>query len=377
MPSRVERLAHGLGQFLRVGVHGPTYVRADEYLPRPRCRRTGPSRGRQRLSQVLPGSRDLLGQQLRNEPGQFPGRPECGTMASQGAFKSSGGYERALCRDWIAMRTSEAGVIRRFLPRSLAAFLREAHELRLSSERSRAMLWSRHVNRPLGAIIARGLLATSVSPNCVSIVGVILDLVGAALVLTAPVPAPVPLIVVVFVVWQLALTLDNTDGLLARARRQSSPFGAWLDQIFDFVGHSAVIVSLTAFVTRAFAFRAAEVAVIAPLVLAGSLIGLFASAQRNALLGTQPALRPASQARLRIPFLALHLTDFGLFLALASVGLAWPPLLLVVLALNPVLTTASVAAQVAINWPRGGSKVQRRRPQSQSLLERDRQSLLE
>lgn len=265
---------------------------------------------------------------------------------------------KCYCRDWIAMKTSETRINPRFLPRSLAAFLRDAHALRLSSERSQAMLWSRHVNRPFGAIIAQGLLPTSVSPNFVSIVGVILDLAGAALVLALPVPAPLPLVVVVFVVWQIALTLDNTDGLLARARHQSSPFGAWLDQIFDFVGHSAVIVSLTAFAARAFAFRPVEVAVAAPLVLAGSLIGLFSSAQRNALLGKQPALRPTAQARLRIPFMVLHLTDFGLFIAVVSVGLAWPPLLLVALAVYPVLITASVAAQVAINWPRrGGSRV--------------------
>ena len=265
---------------------------------------------------------------------------------------------KGLCRDWIAMRRSAgAGTIRRFSPRSLAAFLREAHALRLRSERSQAMFWSRHVNRPLGAIIARGLLATSVSPNSVTIATVVADLVGAAFVLSARAPAPVPLAVVVFVFWQLALALDNTDGFLARARGQSSPFGAWLDQICDFVGHSAVIVSLAAFVTRAFAFHAVQAAVFAPIVLAGSLIGLFASAQRNALLGTQPALRPAAQARLRIPFMALHLTDFGLFLAVVSVGLVWPPLLLVALALYPVLVTASVVAQVAINWPRSGSKV--------------------
>lgn len=255
------------------------------------------------------------------------------------------------------MRTSsEAEGIPRSAPKSLTAFLREAHALRLRSERSQAMLWSRHVNRPAGAIIARGLLNTRVSPNSISLVGLIAHLAGAALVLAAPVPAPVPLIVTVFVVWQLALALDNTDGLLARARGESSPFGAWLDQILDFVNHSAVIVSLTAFAARAFAFPAVELAVFAPLVLAGSLIGLFASAQRNALLGTQPALQPTAQARLRIPFLALHLTDFGLFLAVASAGLAWPPLLLVALVLYPVLITTSVVAQVAINWPRRRSR---------------------
>jgi phosphatidylglycerophosphate synthase len=242
-------------------------------------------------------------------------------------------------------------------PRSLTAFLREAHALRLRSERSQAMFWSRRVNRPLGAIIAQRLLATSVSPNSVSIVGLIVTLVGAALVLAAPVPAPVPVVVAVFIVWQLALALDNTDGLLARARGESSPFGAWLDQILDFVNHSVVVVSLVAFVAQAFAFRVVELAVFAPLVLAGSLIGLFASAQRNALLGTQPALRQAARARLRIPFLGLHLTDFGFFLAVACIGLAWPPLLLVTLILYPVFITASVVAQVAINWPRGGRRV--------------------
>ncbi len=253
-------------------------------------------------------------------------------------------------------QSSEAKFIPRSLLRSLAAFLREAHALRLRSERSQAMFWSRRVNRPLGAIIAQGLLRTRVSPNSVSIIGVIIFLVGAALVLASPVPAPVPLVIAVFVVWQLALALDNTDGLLARARGESSPFGAWLDQILDFVGHSAVFVSLAAFVARTFAFGAVVVAVSAPLILAGSLIGLFASAQRNALLGTQPALQPAAQARLRILFMGRHLTDFGPFLALASVGLAWPPLLLVALALYPVFVTVSVAAQVAINWPRGGGR---------------------
>lgn len=216
------------------------------------------------------------------------------------------------------------------------------------------MLWSRRVNRPLGAMIAQALLSTHVSPNTVSIGGTIAQLVGAGIVLAAPVPAPVSLVVIVFVVWQLALTLDNADGLLARARGVASPFGAWLDQILDFVNHSAVVVSLAAFLARAFAFSAVEASVFATVVLAGSLIGLFASSQRNALLGTQPALDPAARARLRIPLLARHLTDYGLFLAVASIGLAWPPLLLIALVASSLLITASVAVQVGINWPRGG-----------------------
>jgi phosphatidylglycerophosphate synthase len=253
--------------------------------------------------------------------------------------------------------SSEAKPFTRSSPRSLATFLHDAHALRLRSERSQARLWSRNINRPLGAIIAQGLLTTRVSPNSVSIAGLVVNLVGAALVLAAPVPVPALLVAMVFGAWQLSLALDNADGLLARARGESSPFGAWLDQILDFVNHSAVIVSLTAFVARAFAFRPATLSIFTALVLAGSLIGLFASAQRNALLGKEPALRPATQARLRIPYMALHLTDFGLFLGVASIGLAWPPLLLATVALYPILVTGSVAVQVAMNWPRGGSRI--------------------
>ena len=216
----------------------------------------------------------------------------------------------------------ESGATPQSSPKSRRTFLREAHMLRLGSERSQARLWSRHVNRPLGAIIAQALLGTRVSPNGVSIIGAVVTLFGAALVVASPAPAPIPMIVAVFVVWQLGLALDNADGLLARARGESSPFSAWLDQILDFVNHTAVIGSLVAFAARAFAFGTVEVAVLSTLVLAGSLIGLFASSQRNALLGTAPALGPAGQARLRIPYLALHLTDFGLFLVVSTAGLA-------------------------------------------------------
>ena len=214
------------------------------------------------------------------------------------------------------------------------------------------MIWSRYVNRPLGAIVARGLLHTRISPNAVSITGACVDLVGAALVLAAPAPAPVSVALPVFLVWELSLALDNADGLLARARGQSSAFGAWLDQILDFVTHLAVAGSLAAFLARAFTVGPALSALLAAYVVAGSLIGLFVSAQRNALLGTEPALDPASAARLRPLLLGRHLLDFGAFLAVAAVGLVWPPLLIAALIVWPTIVVASVAAQVIINWPR-------------------------
>ena len=230
------------------------------------------------------------------------------------------------------------------------AFLQDAAALRRRCERSQAMIWSRYVNRPLGAFITQALLRTTVSPNAVSLTGVFTTMAGAALVLVAPTPAPALVAIAVFCLWEFSLALDNADGFLARARGTASPFGAWLDQILDFVNHTAVAGSLSVFVARALSLQAPVAALLASLVVCGSLITLFASAQRNALLGTEPALTPRSEARLRPLLLGRHLTDFGAFLALASIGLVWPKLLLVVLVTSAAVNIASVGGQLLINW---------------------------
>jgi phosphatidylglycerophosphate synthase len=235
----------------------------------------------------------------------------------------------------------------------LAAFLREAAQLRRTSERSQAMLWSRHVNRPIGAIIAHALLPTRATPNMVSIVGSALHLAGAAVVVASPVPVPPVVALVAFLIWELALALDNTDGLLARARGLASPFGAWFDQILDFMNHTVLLGALVIVAARAVPLGGPEAAALGMFALAGNLILLFASAQRNALLGTTPALGEAEMSRLS-PLLALrHFTDYGLFIAAACLGLLWPPLLVAALIISPALSAGLVAGQVAINWPRG------------------------
>jgi phosphatidylglycerophosphate synthase len=230
------------------------------------------------------------------------------------------------------------------------AFVQNAAALRRRCERSQAMLWSRYVNRPLGGLIAQALLRTAVTPNMVSVACAFVTIAGAAIVLVAHGPMAPTAAIAVFVLWEFSLALDNADGFLARARGTSSPFGAWLDQILDFVNHAAVAASLSVFAARALSLRTPVAAILASFVVCGSLISLFASAQRNALLGTDPALTPGSEARLRPLLLGRHLTDFGAFLAIASVGLVWPGFLLVALVVLPACNVASVAGQVMINW---------------------------
>lgn len=237
---------------------------------------------------------------------------------------------------------------------SVRSFLREAEALRKRSQRHQALFWSRRVNRRIGAAIALALLKTRVTPNQVSIAGLIANLSGAVLVLLAPTPAPLGTAVIVFLLWQLGLSLDNADGQLARARGTAAPFGAWFDQILDFITHTAVTGSLVIFGVRAVGLGAVDAAAIASLAIAGNLIGLFASAQRNALMGTRPAIDPSAHPTYRLLLLGRHLLDYGAFLAVWSVALLWPPLLLPALAVAALLVIAAVIAQVAINWPRAG-----------------------
>jgi phosphatidylglycerophosphate synthase len=237
---------------------------------------------------------------------------------------------------------------------SVRSFLRDAEALRRRSERHQALFWSRRVNRRIGAAIALVLLHTRVTPNQVSIAGLFAHLGGAVLVLLAPAPAPLPMVVLVFLIWQLGLSLDCTDGQLARARGIAAPFGAWFDQILDFTTHTAVTGSLVIFGVRAAGLGAEEAVAIAILALAGNLVGLFASAQRNALMGTRPAIDSSVHPVFRLFLLGRHLIDYGAFLAVWSVALLWPPLLLPALAVAALLVIAAVIAQVAINWPRAG-----------------------
>jgi phosphatidylglycerophosphate synthase len=246
-------------------------------------------------------------------------------------------------------------------PETLLAMIRAADLLMRRSERNPGLFWTRRVNRRLGAIITLFLLRTSTTPNVVSIAGFTAHLAGASFVIIAPVSPSIPLVIAVFLLWQLAFSLDCADGQLARARDMASPFGAWLDQILDFLGHTAVFGSLLLFAVRTFQPTASETAVLGTFLVSGNLLGLFASAQRNALLGTKPAVDPQSSRTYRFLVLGRHLTDYGASLALSSLGLVWPPLLLVALVLGPAIVAMSVAAQVAINWPREGAPKASRR----------------
>jgi phosphatidylglycerophosphate synthase len=227
---------------------------------------------------------------------------------------------------------------------------RAGEALRIGSGRSPGLWWIRRVNRRVGAFIALGLLETSVSPNVVSVLGLVATLVGGVIVAVSNRSVEPVTVLIVFLVWQLAFSLDCADGQLARARGQSTPFGAWLDQVLDFVSHSIVFTALTIFVVRTNEFDEPLGAAFGAAIVALSVIQLFAGSQRNALMGTIPAVDHDGHGKLRRLGLGRHLTDYGWMLAGSSILLLWPPILFWFLVAFGLFNGLTVLGQIATNW---------------------------
>lgn len=228
----------------------------------------------------------------------------------------------------------------------------EAIELfRHQNTRRGSLLWTRNVNHRGGSVIAHALLTTAVRPDAVTLAGFVGHACGAALVVAAAPTASWPLAVTVLVVWQMAFSLDCADGQLARARRQQRPRGAWLDQVFDFMSHVAVLASLVVYVADARSLSGLHAAELFAVAAGGNLLLLFASAERNALVGPAPA-RESIGPLMRRVMLGRNLADWGLFTFACALLLLVPTVLSVVLLAFGALCLLAVLAQVAINWGR-------------------------
>jgi phosphatidylglycerophosphate synthase len=230
------------------------------------------------------------------------------------------------------------------------AFIRRVESMRRRYTRAGALSWSFAVNYRIGALFAVILLPRrSVSPSAVTVSAMLFHIVGALFVLFMPVPATLVNAVVLLVIWQIAYSLDCADGLLARARSQTSAFGAWLDQVGDFVGHASMFTALAIFVSRALSISGPHSAGMAGLVISGTLLYLFASSQRNSIMGTEPATK-SPPAWLRLATRGQHLADYGLWLFAASILLLFPRALLISLLAFAVLSILAVCGQVTLNW---------------------------
>ena len=92
------------------------------------------------------------------------------------------------------------------------------------------ILWNRFVARPLAAVLLVPLRATSITPNQVTLLTLVVFAAGAAML--ALWPGWRALVIAASVI-ELSYVLDCVDGQLARLKGTSSPVGAHLDFLMD------------------------------------------------------------------------------------------------------------------------------------------------
>jgi phosphatidylglycerophosphate synthase len=96
--------------------------------------------------------------------------------------------------------------------------------------------------RRLSAPVTRALVPTPVTPNAVTMAGIVLGVAGGAL-LGFPGPLPVAAAVALLLA---SGVLDAVDGELARQRRAESRLGHWLDITGDTLVHLALLGGIAA-----------------------------------------------------------------------------------------------------------------------------------
>jgi hypothetical protein len=130
------------------------------------------------------------------------------------------------------------------------AFGTALRELRGAQKTAKGVsLYSRHINRPAGRVLAAAAYRIGLTPNQVTLISAAFSLSAvAALASTRP---SWPLALTVYLGLAVGFAFDSADGQLARLRRESSAAGEWLDHVVDCAKitalHAAVLISLYRF----------------------------------------------------------------------------------------------------------------------------------
>lgn len=110
-------------------------------------------------------------------------------------------------------------------------------------------LYSRHVNRPAGRLLAAGAHRARLTPNQVTLISAAFTL--GAIAAVALVRPSWPLAVAVYAALVVGFAFDSADGQLARLTGRGGPAGEWLDHVVDCAKmvtlHTAVLISFYRF----------------------------------------------------------------------------------------------------------------------------------
>lgn len=207
---------------------------------------------------------------------------------------------------------------------------REAHARLARAQKPKAgvSLYTRHINRPLGRLLASACFGLRMTPNQVTALSAVVTVAGLVLLVSGQ-PSPLRAIGV-SVLLVLGFALDSADGQLARLTGRGSPSGEWLDHVVDagkiVAVHAAVLIAAYRFWSLEpiwylvpLAFQVVNIVTFVGGLLTDLLLRHSATAASTAPTGGVGQLRRPSMARA----IALLPADYGI-LCLSFILTGWP-----------------------------------------------------
>ena len=110
-------------------------------------------------------------------------------------------------------------------------------------------LWTLMFNQVVGAMLSKLAIRAGVTPNQISLVSIVFGVATSVGVWLLYPGSPTAAGVCGLIGWQLAYSLDCSDGQVARATGRLSPHGSALDLLIDFVVHASVALAIAALVS--------------------------------------------------------------------------------------------------------------------------------
>ncbi|PTU32925.1 CDP-alcohol phosphatidyltransferase family protein [Stenotrophobium rhamnosiphilum] len=201
-------------------------------------------------------------------------------------------------------------------------------------------LLTRYISQPFGGVVAAAAHALRLSPNAVTLIGLIVMLAGTSAYAWCGGLSGALLAAALL---QLGFAFDCADGQLARATRRQSPFGAWLDVSCDHIRQGAICLALTVVVPNPLGYFCAA------LLLAG--LSVYLHTVTSIKVAAAPPMSLSGNAN-RLRFAVKEWLDTPVFLLMLCMLREWPELLLIYVASYGLLTLARAVSLAKLRLAR-------------------------
>lgn len=199
---------------------------------------------------------------------------------------------------------------------------------------------TRLLSQPFGSVIAVAAHVLRLSPNAVTLLGLLVMLAASA---TFALCGGTGGAILAALLFQLGFAFDCADGQLARATKRQSPFGGWLDVSCDHIRQGCICLALTVLVPTKVGYLCIA------LLLAG--MSVFLHTVMSIKVTAPPQMNLTGNVN-RLRFALKEWLDTPLFLLMVCLLRAWPELLLAYIASYGLLLLARAASLAKLRLAR-------------------------